>query len=34
MIIGNGYCKDHAEITLQILKESKLLSDLFEEAYA
>lgn len=34
MIIGNGYCKGHAEITLQLLRESELLKNLFEEAYA
>lgn len=33
MIIGNGYTKDHAEITLQELKESKDLRDIFTELY-
>ena len=33
MIIGNGYTKDHAEITLQELKESKELRDIFTELY-
>ncbi len=34
MIVGNGYTKDHAEITLQVLRESKPLRDLFQEMYA
>lgn len=33
MIIGNGYTKDHAEITLQILRESPVLMKLFCESY-
>ncbi|SDG64574.1 L-erythro-3,5-diaminohexanoate dehydrogenase [Thermoanaerobacter thermohydrosulfuricus] len=34
MIIGNGYTKDHAEITLQELRENKKLRKVFEEMYA
>lgn len=34
MIVGNGYTKDHAEITLQVLRECKPIRDLFEETYA
>lgn len=34
MIIGNGYTKGHAEITLQELRESKELRDIFTELYA
>lgn len=34
MIMGNGYTKGHAEITLQILRESKEIRDLFTELYA
>jgi len=34
MIIGNGYTKGHADITLQILRESKAIRDLFTEMYA
>ena len=34
MIIGNGYTKGHAEMTLQILRDSKELRDLFTELYA
>ena len=34
MIIGNGYTKGHAEFTLQIFRESKVLRDLFSELYA
>ncbi|MDF2519685.1 MAG: L-erythro-3,5-diaminohexanoate dehydrogenase [Clostridia bacterium] len=34
MIIGNGYTKGHAEITLQILRESKEMRDLFTNLYA
>ncbi len=34
MIVGNGYTKDHAEITLQVLRENKALRELFQEMYA
>ncbi|MDR1346568.1 MAG: zinc-binding dehydrogenase [Bacteroidales bacterium] len=34
MIVGNGYTKGHAEITLQLLRESKELRDIFTELYA
>ena len=34
MIVGNGYTKGHAEITLQLLRESKELHDIFTELYA
>ena len=34
MIVGNGYTKGHAEITLQVLKESAPLRELFKEMYA
>lgn len=34
MIVGNGYTKGHAEITLQILRESPALRKIFEELYA
>ncbi|MGI6719081.1 MAG: L-erythro-3,5-diaminohexanoate dehydrogenase [Bacteroidales bacterium] len=34
MIVGNGYTKGHAEITLQILRESKALRDIFTKLYA
>jgi L-erythro-3,5-diaminohexanoate dehydrogenase len=33
MIIGNGYTKDHAEITLCTLRESEALRKIFEETY-
>ncbi|KYH34618.1 L-erythro-3,5-diaminohexanoate dehydrogenase [Clostridium tepidiprofundi DSM 19306] len=33
MIIGNGYTKGHAKITLEELRESKELRDIFEELY-
>jgi L-erythro-3,5-diaminohexanoate dehydrogenase len=33
MIIGNGYTKDHAEITLQELRENDALRKLFQELY-
>jgi L-erythro-3,5-diaminohexanoate dehydrogenase len=33
MIIGNGYTKGHADLTLQILRESKEIRDLFEKLY-
>ncbi len=34
MIIGNGYTKGHAEITLQELRESEALRKIFNELYA
>lgn len=34
MIIGNGYTKGHADITLQILRESEKIRDIFTELYA
>jgi L-erythro-3,5-diaminohexanoate dehydrogenase len=34
MIIGNGYTKNHANLTLNIMRESQLLHDLFIERYA
>ena len=33
MIVGNGYSKDHAEITLWELRENPKLRKLFEERY-
>jgi len=33
MIIGNGYTKDHAEFTLNLLRESKELYEIFKERY-
>ncbi len=34
MIIGNGYTRGHAEITLQILRENEEIRKLYEELYA
>lgn len=34
MLIGNGYAKGHAAITLQDLREHECLRKLFEEMYA
>ncbi|MDR1055017.1 MAG: L-erythro-3,5-diaminohexanoate dehydrogenase [Prevotellaceae bacterium] len=34
MIVGNGYTKGHAEITLQMLRESEKLRKIFTELYA
>lgn len=34
MIIGNGYTKGHAEVTLQVLREHEGLLKLFQEMYA
>ncbi len=34
MIVGNGYTKGHAEITLQVLRECEPLRKLFKEMYA
>ena len=33
MIIGNGYTRNHAEITLDLLRESSTLRKIFEEKY-
>jgi len=33
MIIGNGYTKEHAKITLDILRESPKLMKIFQEKY-
>jgi L-erythro-3,5-diaminohexanoate dehydrogenase len=33
MIIGNGYTKNHAQITLNLLRESEKLRKIFEEKY-
>ena len=33
MIIGNGYTKDHADITLNVLRENPKLRALFDEKY-
>jgi L-erythro-3,5-diaminohexanoate dehydrogenase len=34
MIVGNGYTKDHAAISLNIMRESQVLRDIFTELYA
>lgn len=34
MIVGNGYTKGHAEITLQIMRESETLRKIYEERYS
>ena len=34
MIIGNGYAEDHAEKSLQIIRESEKLRNIFEELYS
>ena len=34
MIVGNGYCKGHAAISLQVLRECEPLRKLFAEMYA
>ncbi len=34
MIVGNGYTRGHAEITLQIMRESKVLREIYEALYA
>ncbi|MHA1498914.1 MAG: L-erythro-3,5-diaminohexanoate dehydrogenase [Promethearchaeota archaeon] len=33
MIIGNGYTKNHAQITLDLLRESNVIRKIFEEKY-
>ena len=34
MIVGNGYCKGHADTALQILRESEKIRTLYTEMYA
>jgi L-erythro-3,5-diaminohexanoate dehydrogenase len=34
MIIGNGYTKGHAEISLNVLRENPKLREVFEKLYA
>ena len=34
MMVGNGYCKGHAEVTLQVLREHEGLRNLFKEMYS
>ncbi|XMB86187.1 L-erythro-3,5-diaminohexanoate dehydrogenase [Mycoplasmatota bacterium WC44] len=34
MIVGNGYTKGHAELTLKLVEEAKEIRELFEEIYA
>ncbi|MFA6091567.1 MAG: zinc-binding dehydrogenase [Elusimicrobiota bacterium] len=34
MIMGNGYAQGHAQITLNILRESKAIRELYEKLYA
>ena len=33
LIVGNGYAKGHAELTLNIIRESKEIRDLFSKLY-
>ncbi|MEG1556784.1 MAG: L-erythro-3,5-diaminohexanoate dehydrogenase, partial [Bacteroidales bacterium] len=33
MIVGNGYTKGHANLTLQIIRESESIRQLFEKLY-
>ena len=33
MLIGNGYAKDHAEITLNLLRESPAIREIYEKTY-
>ncbi len=34
MIVGNGYCKNHANIALEVMRESEALRKVFTELYA
>ncbi len=34
MIVGNGYTKGHAELTLKLVREAKEIRELFEKIYA
>jgi L-erythro-3,5-diaminohexanoate dehydrogenase len=33
MIIGNGYAKDHAKITIEILRESEKIREVFTKMF-
>ena len=33
MIIGNGYCRGHAELTLDILRHSSYIRNIYTERY-
>lgn len=33
MIVGNGYTKGHADLTLKIIRESEIIRELFEKLY-
>jgi L-erythro-3,5-diaminohexanoate dehydrogenase len=33
LIVGNGYAKGHSELTLNIIRESKEIRELFEKLY-
>lgn len=34
MIIGNGYCKDHAELSLNTVRRHQVLREIFEEKFS
>ncbi|ATW26911.1 L-erythro-3,5-diaminohexanoate dehydrogenase [Candidatus Formimonas warabiya] len=34
MLIGNGYCKDHAVVSLQTVRECPVLMEIFQELFA
>ncbi len=34
MLIGNGYCKDHAQISLDLIRKNKTLRKIFEERFS
>ncbi len=34
MLIGNGYCKDHAEISLDIVRKIPVLKEIFEQKFS
>jgi L-erythro-3,5-diaminohexanoate dehydrogenase len=33
MVMGNGYTKHHADMTLSILRESSFIKELYEKKY-
>ena len=33
MIVGNGYCQDHAAISLEILRENHKLREIYTKLY-
>ena len=34
MLLGNGYCKDHADISLDLVRKHPVLRQIFEERFS